>query len=445
MVTPSGVAPATVVMRDGRIDALIGHGEELGAGVVVHDVGELAVMAGLVDTHVHVNEPGRTEWEGFESATRAAAAGGITTLVDMPLNSIPPTTTVEALAAKRAAAEGHVHVDVGFWGGVVPGHDEHVQPLLDAGVLGFKSFLIESGVEEFGPVDAGVLLAVLPLLAEAQRPLLVHAELPGPIAEAAAGLPPEGSPEHRHYRTWLAARPRRAEDEAVALLVQLTRETGAPLHVVHHASSDSLELIARSRDEGLSLTAETCPHYLHFAAEDVPDGATAFKCAPPLREAENRELLWAGLSSGVLDAVVSDHSPCAPHLKGLEAGDFTAAWGGIAGLQLGLPTTWSGARARGLDLPRISTWMSAAPARLAGLTRKGRIAPGYDADLVIWDPEASFTVVPERLHHRHPVTPYAGEVLHGVVRETWLAGVRIALDGDPVGAPRGRLLSAGDR
>lgn len=429
--------PGAVLMADGRIVDVVDPGEAP-ADAPTRDLGDLLVLPGLVDTHVHLNEPGRTAWEGFASATRAAAVGGVTTLVDMPLNSIPPTTTLAGLQAKRAAAHGHCHVDVAFWGGVVPGNAADLPALIDAGVAGFKAFLIDSGVEEFAHVDAGDLERALPVLAEAGRPLLAHAELPGPIAAAALGLPPPGDRAHARHATWLASRPAAAEDEAVALLVELCRRTGAPVHVVHHCSASSLDTLRRARDEQLALTAETCPHYLHFAAEDIPDGATQYKCAPPIRERDNREQLWEALADGVLDAVVSDHSPCTPQLK---QGDFEAAWGGIAGLQLGLPALWHEMRARGHGPERLLQWMAAAPAKLAGLDdRKGRLAPGFDADVVAFDPDARWTLEPGVLHHRHALTPWTGEPMAGRVVATWLRGVQVAADGQPLGDPRGRLL-----
>ncbi len=438
--TPTGERAGTVLVSDGRIEAIVGLREPVGPGLVV-DVGNQPVLPGFVDTHVHVNEPGRTEWEGFESATRAAAAGGITTLVDMPLNSIPPTTTVAGLDAKRAAATGHCWVDVAFWGGLVPGNHADLQPLIDAGVRGFKSFLIDSGVAEFGHVERAHLVAGLPILAEAGTPLLAHAELPGPIEAVAAQIPASGDAASMRYASWLASRPHAAEDEAVALLIDVCRRTGAHVHVVHHASAPALTLLERARDEALPFTAETCPHYLHFAAEDIPDGATAFKCAPPIRERDNNEQLWAALASGVLDGVVSDHSPCTPSLKLGERGDFTAAWGGIAGLQLGPSVTWTGARARGHDLARLVRWMAEAPAQLAGFSgTKGALAAGYDADMVVFAPESSFVVQPRALHHRHALTPYAGETLYGQVASTWLAGRCVFSAGQLAPAPHGRLL-----
>jgi len=435
--------PGAVLVAGGRIVDVVepAHAPPRAgpAAPPVEDVGTEVLLPGLVDTHVHVDEPGRASWEGFETATRAAAAGGVTTLVDMPLNSIPPTTTVAALEAKRAAAAGRCAVDVAFWGGVVPGNTGEVPGLVAAGVAGFKAFLCPSGVEEFAHVGEDDLAAALPVLADAGRPLLVHAELPGPLRAAAARMPPAHDAAHRRHATWLACRPHEAEDLAVALLADACRRTGAPIHVVHHCSAHALDTLARARDEGLPLTAETCPHYLHFAAEDVPDGATEFKCAPPIRGADNRERLWDALAGGLLDAVVSDHSPCTPDLK---RGDFGTAWGGIAGLQLGLAATWTQARARGVALTRLARWMSAVPAALAGLDdRKGRLAPGLDADVVAFDPDAAWTVEGARLHHRHPVTPWAGARLTGRVTATWLRGRRIQVDGRLDAEPCGRLLA----
>jgi allantoinase len=455
VITPEGVRPATVHVRAGRIER-VGLLEEAPAGAAVIDCGDSVLMPGVVDTHVHINEPGRTEWEGFETATRAAAAGGVTTLVDMPLNSIPATTTREALRAKVASASGKLRVDVGLWGGVVPANSRdprELEGLLDGGVLGFKAFLVPSGVDEFGHVGEADLRAAMPILARRGAVLLAHAELPGPIDRAAevwngAG-PGELSGYVSDYGRYLRSRPDAAEVEAVELLVRLCRESGCRVHIVHVASAEVLPVLRRAREEGLPITAETCPHYLTFAAEEIPDGAVTFKCAPPIRSGDNRERLWEALREGVLDLVATDHSPCPPAMKLIDSGDFRGAWGGISSLQLALPAVWTGARERGFTMEDVAAWMCAAPALLAGLAgRKGAIAPGYDADLVIWDPEASFTVEPERLHHRHKLTPYAGRTLYGVVRRTLLRGETIYQDGELVEAPRGRLLAdwgRGDR
>ncbi|HEX2772626.1 MAG TPA: allantoinase AllB [Micromonosporaceae bacterium] len=421
VVTPEGERPAAVRVSGGRIAAIEPY-ESPG-----EDLGDLALLPGLVDTHVHVNEPGRTHWEGFATATRAAAAGGVTTIVDMPLNSLPPTVDVDALEVKRLVAAEKSVVDVGFWGGAVPGNLDDRRPLHDAGVFGFKCFLTPSGVDEFGHLDAAGLDRALRAVQGAL--FLVHAEDPDALGPA---------PQSPRYAYFLASRPRDAENRAVATVVEAARRTQARVHVLHLSSSDAVDTLAAARRDGVRVTAETCPHYLSLAAEDVPDGATQFKCCPPIREGANREALWQGLAAGVLDCVVSDHSPCPPELKRLDSGDFADAWGGIASLQLGLPVVWTQARRRGHRLADVVRWMAGRPAEIAGLRRKGRIAPGYDADLVAFAPDESFVVDPARLHHRHPVTPYAGQRLHGVVHRTWLRGSPVDDE------PRGRLLSRTD-
>ena len=437
VVLASGEQPAAIHVARGTI-AAVAAWDDVPAGATLHDFGELAILPGIVDTHVHLNEPGRTEWEGFATATRAAAAAGTTTLVDMPLNSIPPTTTREALAVKRAAARGQCAVDVGFWGGVVPGNLGELAGMVVDGVRGFKCFLIDSGAPEFGWVGEADLGPAMGALAGLGVPLLVHAEVAGPIDAMTAALI---GADPRAYMTWLASRPPAAEEEAVALVARLCAATRARTHIVHHSAASALPLIVAARQGGAPLTAETCPHYLHFVSERIPDGATAFKCAPPIREAANRDALWQALADGTLDMVASDHSPCSPSLKALETGDFVAAWGGVAGLQLALPVTWSEARRRGHGLVDIARWMAAAPARLAGLSaRKGEIAGGRDADLVVFDPDTAFVVNAARLHQRHPLTPYAGRTLRGVVHGTWLRG-RCVYDGAALlGEPTGRWL-----
>jgi allantoinase len=432
VVLTDGVGPASILVRDGRIAAVQSYSERI-AGVHEVDAGELVVMAGLVDTHVHINDPGRAEWEGFEHATRAAAAGGVTTLVDMPLNSIPATTDVAGLEAKRAAGERRCYVDVGFWGGVVPGNSAELQPLARAGVLGFKCFLSPTGVEEFLNVSEQDLRAALPILARLGLPLLVHAEVPALLRD------PSGDP--RRHATWLDSRPPECEHAAIQLLVRLAREFGARVHVVHLASADGLSLLASARADGVPISAETCPHYLTFAAEEIPDGATAFKCAPPIRGRDHRERLWKGLADGGIDLIATDHSPAPPALKRLDDGDFVQAWGGIASLQLGLAAVWTGAATRGIPLETLSRWLSAAPARLAGLKAlKGAIAPGRDADLVIWDPAAVATIDRATLHHRHAVSPYHGLQLRGAVRTTMLRGEVVFEDGKFSAAPGGRFV-----
>jgi allantoinase len=423
VVTAEGVRPAAVHVAGGVIDRVAGY-DDAAAGEVV-EVGDAAVLPGLVDTHVHVNDPGRADWEGFDHATRAAAAGGVTTVVDMPLNSLPPTTTVAGLEAKLAAAAGRCQVDAAFWGGIVPGNLGQLPDLVAAGVLGCKAFLVDSGVEEFPPVGPAELEAAMGVLRQAGAVTLVHAEAPGPIEAAATAVERSGA-DRRRYRTWLDSRPDRAEAEAVAAVAELAGRSGARAHIVHLSSAEALAPLRAGRRAGARVSAETCPHYLTLAAEEIPDGATQHKCAPPVRGAANRERLWAALDDGTIATVASDHSPCPPDRKHLDDGDFLAAWGGIASLQLALPLVWTGARARGHTLADLARWMATAPARLAGLDgRKGAIAAGRDADLVVFDPDAGFRVDPASLHHRHPVTPYAGRMLQGVVLETWLRGRKV--------------------
>jgi allantoinase len=443
VVLPGGVAPASLHLHDGRIETVEPHGS-VPAGVPLEDVGDRVIMAGLVDTHVHVNEPGRTEWEGFATATRAAAAGGVTTIVDMPLNASPPTTSLRAFEAKVASMEGKLQVDVGLTGGVVPGNAGELQALLDAGVLAFKCFLVDSGIEDFGWSPRDVLERALPVLSAADVPLLVHAELAGPIDAALRRQGNLSEAELRKYVAWLDGRPRAAENEAVDLVIDLTRKTGARAHVVHLSSADALLSLRAARDAGVRVSAETCPHYLSLAAEDVPDGATAFKCAPPIRERENRERLWQALREQIVCQVVTDHSPAPGALKCSDSGDFVRAWGGIASLELGLSVVWTEARARGLTVEHVAEWMCAAPARLVGLQgRKGRIAPGLDADLVVWEPEGQRVVDVKHLQQRHPITPYAERRLSGVVHATWLAGRKVFEGGRVVGERQGRLVRRG--
>ena len=437
VITPEGDGPAAVHVLAGRISAVASF-DDVPAGCEVVEAGEAVVLPGLVDSHVHVNEPGRTRWEGFAAATRAAAAGGVTTIVDMPLNSVPPTTTPDALREKVEAARGQCRVDVGFWGGLVPGNLGLLAALQAGGVVGFKCFLIDSGIQEFPPVTEGELLPAMYELARLDATLIVHAEMPGPVERAAAAAA-GGDP--RKYETFLRSRPAEAEDEAVALLVRLCRETGARVHVVHHSSAASLPLLREAKEAGLPFTAETCPHYLTFAAEEIPDGATEFKCCPPVRGRENRERLWGALADGTVDMVVSDHSPCPPEMKRRPEGDFMKAWGGISSLQFRLPAVWSEARGRGHDFAALARWLAREPARLAGLFgRKGAITAGRDADLVIFDPTASTRVTPETNQHRHKLTPYDGREFAGAVVATYLRGQKIYERGEFAGEPAGTLL-----
>jgi allantoinase len=463
VVLPESIAAASIHVRDGVIGSIESF-DKVSAGAEVVEAGaESIVMPGLVDTHVHVNEPGRTEWEGFATATRAAAAGGVTTLVDMPLNSIPPTTTLAGFREKLAAARGQCYVDVGFWGGVVPGNTGELSALFDAGVVGFKCFLIHSGVDEFPNVTEEDLRLAMPELTKLGAVLIVHAEVPGPISRT--GIPAcHSSVEEADtaiengvrpispgilacptaYATFLASRPRAAENEAVELMIRLSSEFGTRVHIVHHSSSDALPMLHKAKSSGLRLTAETCPHYLAFAAEEIPDGATEYKCCPPIRERENREQLWNALASGTIDMIVSDHSPCPPEMKLRESGDFLRAWGGISSLQLRLPIVWTEGRRRGFGIEDMARWLCTAPAHLVGLeSRKGLIKIGYDADLVVWNPTGQFKVDANALHHRHKLTPYEKRALNGVVEKTFLRGRKIYDSGAFDDQPRGLLLGVG--
>ncbi|MDF1602860.1 allantoinase AllB [Nocardioides sp. YIM 152315] len=420
---------AAVGVAAGRIVSITAYDAPPAAGRTVDLADDEVLLPGLVDTHVHVNEPGRTAWEGFASATRAAAAGGVTTIVDMPLNSVPPTTTLDHLRAKQRAAQGQVAVDVGFWGGAVPGNLPDLAQLHDAGVLGFKCFLLDSGVDEFGHLDPDEFGRAMRETARLGALLVVHAEDAGELQPAAL--------DGRRYAGFLASRPQAAERSAIAQVVARAEATGGRAHIVHLSAAEALPVLREARAAGVDVSVETCPHYLTFDAEDIEDGATELKCCPPIREAANREALWTALAAREIDLVVSDHSPCTPDLKRRGDGDFAHAWGGIASIQLGLPVVWTEARARGLPLSDVVRWMATAPADRVGLRRKGRIAVGADADLVRFAPAEEFTVEPARLHHRNPVSAYAGRRLAGVVRETWLRG-------EPVGeSPRGQLLRRG--
>lgn len=413
VVAPDGTRAAAVHIANGSIAAVASF-DDFPSGVPLLDAGDMVVMPGVIDTHVHVNEPGRTEWEGFETATRAAAAGGVTTILDMPLNSIPATTTVTALGAKRHAARGKTFINVEYIGGVIPGNAGELVGLHASGARAFKCFLTPSGVDEFPPVTETDLREAFPILARLGVPLMVHAEDPSRIGNTGE--------KSRVYRDYLASRPPAAEESAIALLVRLLEWCPTPVHIVHLSSAHSLPTIRDAKNRGLPITVETCPHYLTFAAEEIPDGATEYKCAPPIRDAAERDALWDALIGSEIDLVASDHSPCPPDMKAT-GGDFFSAWGGIGSLQLSLSAVWTGARMRRVKPERIANWMSSGPAKLAGLAaRKGALAPGFDADIVVWDPETSFVVEPDMLFHRHKVTPYLGRTLYGRVDSTFVGG-----------------------
>ena len=430
VITPEGTRAAAVAVTGGKITAVLPYDAQVPSGARFEDFGDDVLLPGLVDTHVHVNDPGRTHWEGFWTATRAAAAGGITTLIDMPLNSLPPTTTVDNLGTKQEVAEAKAHIDVGFWGGALPDNVKDLRPLHDAGVFGFKAFLSPSGVDEFPHLDQDQLARSLAEIAGFGGLLIVHAEDPHHLEAA----PQHGGPK---YADFLASRPRDAEDTAIAGLIAAAKRLDARVHVLHLSSSDALPLIAAAKAEGVRITVETCPHYLTLTAEEVPDGASEFKCCPPIRESANQDLLWQALADGTIDCVVTDHSPSTADLK---TADFATAWGGISGLQLSLAAVWTEARKRGYGLEDVVRWMSSRTAQLAGLEQKGAIEAGRDADFAVLAPDETFTVDPATLQHRNRVTAYAGKTLSGVVKSTWLCGQRIVLDGEFTD-PKGQLLT----
>jgi allantoinase len=432
VLTADGIAPRSVVVRNGRIAAIEPAGAVTAADASVVDLADGEILIpGLVDTHVHINEPGRTEWEGFATATRAAAAGGVTTVLDMPLNSIPATTSVDALETKRESARGQVSVDVGFWAGAVPDSLGHLAELDAAGVFGFKCFLLDSGVPEFPPLSADQLHRAMTEIAAFDGLLIVHAEDPQVISDHAV-------PHTTRYEDFLGSRPPAAENTAIDTVIAAARATGCRAHIVHLSSAEALPAITAARADGVRLTVETCPHYLTLSAEDIPDGQTQYKCCPPVRDAANSDRLWQALADGVVDFIVSDHSPSTPDLKLLDQGDFGAAWGGISSLQLGLSLIWTEARRRGHDLAQVVDWMAGRTAQLIKIEGKGTITVGNDADLVIFAPDAQWTVDATSLHHRNAITPYDRRRVDGVVRATYLRGEPITAHA----APHGELLSS---
>lgn len=417
ILTPEGIRKGVVLINDGLVagvaDALPGDVN----GII--DTGDRLLMPGVIDPHVHINEPGRTDWEGFDTATRAALAGGISLLVDMPLNAFPVTTSAKAFDEKAASAAPHLHTNAGFWGGIIPGNTHEIEPLIDKGVLGFKAFLTHSGIDDFPNVTEEDLRKAMPVLARHGLPLLVHCELTEEPAHEKPWAPAS-------YKGYVSSRPKAWENKAIALMIQLCEEYRCPVHIVHLSSADAIEPIRKAKEKGLPLTVETAQHYLYFSAEDIPDGHTEFKCAPPIREKANNELLWQALQDGIIDLVATDHSPAPPALKHLSSGDFTKAWGGIASLQLALPVLWTAAKKHHASPADIARWLCEAPAKLAGVQRrKGKIAKGYDADLVVWDPDKTFTVTEPMILHRHTVTPYMRETLYGTVAQTFLKGERV--------------------
>ncbi len=435
VITDIGGRPAAVCVKAGKIVKIVGFSDVVQAAEDVTISG--ALIPGLVDSHVHINEPGRTEWEGFESATKAAAAGGITTVIDMPLNSIPPTVNVESLAIKKAAATGKCSIDVGFWGGSIPGNVKDLEPLLKAGVFGFKCFLLHSGVDEFPASSLDDLSAALEVLAKNNALMIVH-------AEDSTAIERSTKPSSRSYAEFLASRPKGAENVAIAQLIEEARRSQAKVHVLHLSSGDSLSLIRSAKADGIKITAETCPHYLSLTSEEIVDGATHYKCCPPIREQRNQDELWQGLEAGIIDQIVSDHSPCTEDLKIFDVGDFQRAWGGISSLQLGVSIIWTQALSRGITLWQLTKWMAEKPAQLAGLAHKGAIAVGMDADFAEFDTENEFRVEPTELFHKNQFTPYQGKFLKGKVKQTWLGGELIYKDGVMINSPQGKFLIRGE-
>ena len=431
VLTPKGERPAAILIQEEKIMDVVSI-SEIPSDCPVEDMKNDVVMPGLVDTHVHINEPGRTDWEGFETATKAAAAGGITTLVDMPLNCIPVTTTVDALNEKIAATKNQLWVDCGFYGGLIPDNLQNIESLADAGVLGFKAFLSHSGIDEFPNINEKHLREALPIFANKGIPILVHAELENGAIQ---------SEDHSTYKSFQDSRPKSWENNAVKLLIQLSKEFDARIHIVHLSSADILAEIAQTRNDGYPISVETCPHYLHFSSEHISDGDTRFKCAPPIWESDNKEKLWSGLENGLINFITSDHSPCTAELKNLEVGDFEKAWGGISSIQFTLPVIWTECKTRGYSMDQLINWMSKQPAKFIGKDQqKGQISPGFDADLVCWNPDEKYIIQKEAIHHKNKLTPYEGESLYGVVNATFLRGQKVYENGEFLGNPTGKII-----
>ena len=431
VLTPKGERPAAILIQEEKIMDVVSI-SEISSDCPVEDMKNDVVMPGLVDTHVHINEPGRTDWEGFETATKAAAAGGITTLVDMPLNCIPVTTTVDALNEKIAATKNQLWVDCGFYGGLIPDNLQDIESLADAGVLGFKAFLSHSGIDEFPNINEKHLREALPIFANKGIPILVHAELENGAIQ---------SEDHSTYKSFQDSRPKSWENNAVKLLIQLSKEFDARIHIVHLSSADILAEIAQTRNDGYPISVETCPHYLHFSSEHISDGDTRFKCAPPIWESDNKEKLWSGLENGLINFITSDHSPCTAELKNLEVGDFEKAWGGISSIQFTLPVIWTECKTRGYSMDQLINWMSKQPAKFIGKDQqKGQISPGFDADLVCWNPDEKYIIQKEAIHHKNKLTPYEGESLYGVVNATFLRGQKVYENGEFLGNPTGKTI-----
>ncbi len=429
-ITKEGIRKAVVIIENGKIVAIT---NELPQGnFPVEDIGDNVLMAGIVDPHVHINEPGRTNWEGFDTATKAALAGGITSLVEMPLNASPVTTTVKAFEKKLKATQGKLHTNCGFWGGIIPGNENEIEALIEMGVLGFKAFLTHSGIDEFPNVSEEDLRKAMPIIAKHNLPLLVHCELSDPTSHSPLTT--------NKYNEYLQSRPKQWEDNAIALMIRLCEEFNCRTHIVHLSSADSIEQIFKAKQKGLPLTVETAQHYLYFVAEQIKDGQTEFKCAPPIREKENNKQLWQALKDGVIDFVATDHSPAPPEMKEIGSGDFMKAWGGIASLQFALPVLWTAAQKNNGSLSDMATWLCEKPALLPSLKSKGKIEVGYDADFVIWNPEEKFTVTAKDILHKHKLTPYLNEELSGVVKQTWLNGIKVFDEGNFLHLNKGTVL-----